>query len=231
MLAWSFAARSVDEVTRLVRALSKHRYVQEVDLRLHWSVDRALAHIPSFARHAEAFEAFRKRDPELDPASRDPRLWREASLDDVVTALTTFWTPGPESDGARERLLLTLLAEGLPPADHEPFESDPDEPPHPELVLLDWVVYAVEDLDPERHAGALRALEDSGDEIEPSEPIYQEGPVISSVELTHGAVDGVLTADFSVWSDGPYHYSDYVFRGAAKSAKLDSDPVGLYDDE
>src|SRR5262245_13939982 len=57
MLAWSFAARSVDEVLRLVRALSKHRYVQEVDHRLHWTVDVALREEPLFAEHAQAFAA------------------------------------------------------------------------------------------------------------------------------------------------------------------------------
>jgi hypothetical protein len=43
MLAWSFAARTPDEVARLLRALGKHRYVHEVDHRIHWAVDQALA--------------------------------------------------------------------------------------------------------------------------------------------------------------------------------------------
>src|SRR5580700_5509777 len=46
MLAWSFAARTPDEIGRLVRALGRHRYLREADLRLHFLVDRALAGIP-----------------------------------------------------------------------------------------------------------------------------------------------------------------------------------------
>ena len=45
MLAWSFAARTPDEIARLLRSLGKHRYVREVDHRLHWSVDHALAEL------------------------------------------------------------------------------------------------------------------------------------------------------------------------------------------
>ena len=226
MLAWTFPARTLDEITRLVRSLGKHRYVREVDHRLHWAVDRALAHLPAFAAHADAFDARRRADPELDPSSRDPRLWRAATTDEVIAALGAFWSDDEGARGARERLLLTLIAAGLAPAEHPPFQSDPDEPPHPELVLLDWVLYPVEELDPERHAGALAALEDSGDEIDPSAPIYQEGPTIASPELVEGAAGGALVEDFMVWSDGPYHYADYVFHGVAKAARLEGPPVG-----
>ncbi len=52
MMAWSFSARSVDEVARLIRALSKNRYVSEVDHRIHWAVDAALAERPMFAQRA-----------------------------------------------------------------------------------------------------------------------------------------------------------------------------------
>ena len=54
MFAWSFAARTVDEIATLLRALGKHRYVREVDHRLHFAVDYALAPLEPFAsRHAE----------------------------------------------------------------------------------------------------------------------------------------------------------------------------------
>ena len=224
MLAWAMEARTPDEVARLVRALGKHRYVREADLRLHWTVDRVLSDLRDhpFSRHAQAFEALRARE-RIELASRDPRLWRPASADEVGAVLEAFWTPGPEAERrvhALERLVADL---GLPAPSHDPFESPPDDPPHPELVLLDWELLAVDQLDTERHAGALAALEDSGDEIDPSEPIHQEGPVLSLVELTCGAHNGVLVADFLIWSDGPYAYSDYVLRGVAKAAKKDVD--------
>jgi hypothetical protein len=229
MLAWSFAARSVDEVARLLRTLSKNRYVSEVDFRIHWTVDQALADIPSFAAHAAAFEARRKRERDLEVASRDPSLWRQALMEETIAALEAFWTPGDARDRYRARLLEALASTGLPNASHEPFACPPDEPPHPELILLDWVYLPVDELDTDRHAGALSAMEEAEEEVNASAPIYVEGPTIAAPELCDGAPNGVLHDDFMVWSDGPYSYSDYVFRGASKAAKLVDPPVGYHD--
>jgi hypothetical protein len=229
MLAWSFAARTADEVGRLVRALGRHRYLREADLRLHFLVDRALADLPDFARHAAAFQARLGRERDLDPRSREPTLWRPASADEIVAALTAFWTPDEAGLRARERLLDELDELDLIGGEHEPFASSPEEPPHPELVLLDWVLSPIDELDADRHAGALAALEESGEEINPSAPIYQEATVISASELVRGAPHGVLADDFMIWSEGPYPYADYVFRGASKVAKLVEPPVGYRD--
>jgi hypothetical protein len=38
-----------------------------------------------------------------------------------------------------------------------------------------------------------------------------------------------LPDDFALWSEGPYEYADYVFRGVSKAAKLQEPPVGLRD--
>ena len=229
MLAWSFAARTADEVGRLLRALGRHRYIREADLRLHFAIDRALAADPAFGARAAAFEARREREPELDLRSRDPSLWRPATIDEVVAALTAFWTPDEEGVKARERLLDVLEELELDEAEHEPFASPIEEPPHPELILLDWVLLPVDELDAERHAGALTALEASGEEIAPSALVYQEATVLSAAELVLGAPNGALVEDFVVWSDGPYPYADYVFRGASKMAKLVEPPVGYRD--
>lgn len=229
MLAWSFAARTIDEIARLLRSLGKHRYVREVDHRLHWSVDFALAELPEFAPHAAAFEARLKRERDLELGSRDPSLWREARTEEVIAVLTAFWTPGEEALRYRKRLLEALARTGLPEATHAPFASPPDDPPHPELVLLDWELYPVDELDADRHAGALAAMEEAQEEVNASAPVYNEGPVIAAPELCDGAPDGVLVDDFLVWSDGPYSYSDYVFRGVAKSAKLAEPPIGYRD--
>jgi hypothetical protein len=48
-------------------------------------------------------------------------------------------------------------------------------------------------------------------------------------ELCDGVAGDGISADFLVWSDGPYSYSDYVFRGASKVAKLSEPPVGYED--
>lgn len=228
MYAWSFAARTPDEVGRLVRALSKHRYVKEADLRVHFTVDRALSASPLFARHAASFEARREVERDLDLCSRDPSLWRPATLDEIILALTTLWSPDA-GGGAGDKLLDELEALGLDHAQHEPFSSSPEEPPFPELILLDWILLPVDELDADRHAGALGALEDSGDEIHASLPIYQEATPLAAPELVMGASNGVLVSDFLVWSEGPYAYADYVFRGAAKAAKLVDPPEGYRD--
>src|SRR6187549_2588372 len=94
MLAWSFSARTLDEIERLVRALGKHRYVHEIDHRVHWTVDRALADLSAFAPHAEVFAMRRKKERDLEIASRDPSLWRSATTEEVITILRAFWTPG-----------------------------------------------------------------------------------------------------------------------------------------
>jgi len=229
MYAWAFAARTADEVGRLVRALGKHRYLREADLRLHFTVDRAMAHDPAFARRAAAFAERVKREPDLDLRSRDPSLWRPASADEITAVLETLWTPDEAGDEARDRLLDALEEIDLDLAEHEPFASPVEEPPHPELILLDWVLLPVEELDTDRHAGALAALEDSGDEVHASAPIHQEATVLAAPELVLGAPNGVLAEDFVIWSEGPYAYADYVFRGASKAAKLVEPPEGYRD--
>ncbi|WP_437927116.1 hypothetical protein WMF37_50180 [Sorangium sp. So ce291] len=229
MLAWSFAARTPDEIARLLRSLGKHRYVREVDHRLHWSVDHALAELPEFAPHAAAFEARLRKERGLELGSRDPSLWREARTEEVIAVLTAFWTPDEAALRYQSRLLEALARTGLPEATHDPFASPPNEPPHPELVLLDWELYPVDELDADRHAGALAAMEEAEEEVNASAPVYNEGPVIAAPELCDGAPNGLLADDFLVWSDGPYSYSDYVFRGVAKAAKLVDPPTGYRD--
>lgn len=229
MLGWSFGAKTPDEVARLVRALAKHRYVREVDFRLHWSVDAALVDLPAFADHAAAFAQRRAAEPDLEPGSRDPSLWRSATIDELVLVFDAFWTPSEAVAARVERLRAAIASAGLAIPDHAPFAATPDDPPHPELVLLDWVLLPVDELDTERHAGALAAMEDSGDEVDPSAPIYQEGPTLSVPELCSGATNGVLLGELVVWSDGPYAYADYVFRGASKAARLPDPPVGYRD--
>lgn len=229
MMAWSFAVRLIDEVAALLRMLGKHRYLKEVDHRIHWTVDIAMRDVPGFAIHAENFEALRRSDPELDVTSRDPRLWRTANVEEIISVLTAFWGPGEAVEARGARLLETFQAAGLEVPEHQAFQSDPEEPPFPELILLDWVLLPVDELDADRHRGALEALEFSSDELQPSTPLYVEGPAISAVELLDAAPRGILEEDLIVWSEEPYAYADYVFRGVSKAAKLAEPPVGLRD--
>ncbi len=128
MLAWSFAARTVEEVARLIRTLGKHRYVQEVDHRIHWAVDAALASHPTFAPHAAAFAALRRSDPSSTPPRATRALHRAAPADEVIAALSIFWTPDEAGEAARERLLGVLTTAGLSIGDHDPWKASPTSP-------------------------------------------------------------------------------------------------------
>ena len=229
MLAWSFSARTLDEVAQLLRMMGRHRYVRETSHALHWTVDHALSDRAPFSARAAAFEARRAKEPDLDVTSRDPSLWEYADTEVVIEALSVFWTPGDAGDRAKARLRAVLEKTDLGLAQHEPFKADPEEPPHPELILLDWEFFPIQELDPERHEGAIRALEIAGDEVDVSAPVYQEGVTIAYPELARGAPQGVLPTDFLVWSDGAYSYVDYVFRGVAKAARLVDPPLGIRD--
>ncbi|HMI84375.1 MAG TPA: hypothetical protein VK550_09800 [Polyangiaceae bacterium] len=229
MLAWSFSARTLDEVSSLLRAMGRHRYVRETSHAIHWSVDEALSDRPLFAARAAAFNARLSREPALDVTSRDPSLWAYADTEVIIEALAVFWTKGDEAARAADRLREILEKSELGLAAHPPFRADPEEPPHPELILLDWEFFSIDDLDPERHEGALRALELAGEEVDVSASVYEESVCIAYPELAAGAPQGVLPTDFLIWSDGAYSYVDYVFRGVAKAARLVDPPVGIRD--
>jgi len=220
MLAWTFEARTPDQVASLLRALGRHRYVREIDHRIHWAIDAALANDPRFLPHAFGHRQRLEREPGLDVLSRDPSLWRPASIDEVIAALMAFWDPGFNGIVARAQLHSILDAAGFEFPEHEPFDSDPDDPPHPELIELNWVLYPVDELDAERHQGAIQAMAEAGEEVDVSAPVCQEGPCLSAIELLHGVDQGELVGDFYVWSEEPVSYADYVFRGAAKVAGL-----------
>jgi hypothetical protein len=240
MYAWSFAVRTADEVVALLGAMQGHRYLQEVDHRLHFTIDRALAEQGgSFAAHAAAFEPPADLMAASDRA--DPGLWRPAPLAEVAQVIERLWAPGREAERARGRLREVLREAGIANPGHEPFGGDVDHPPAVELVLLDWVLLAPAALDAERHAGALRALgqppapdvedeQDAGPAVaDAAEPVYVEGPSLGEPELCDGVERGLLWGEWMLWADGPYRYCDYVFRGVARAARLVDPPCGYRD--
>jgi hypothetical protein len=230
MLGWTFAVRMIDELARLLRAMGKHRYIKEVDLKIHWAVDEALRDLPEFDMHRQHFREFIVT-PDLALGSRDPRLWREATVEEIIAVFTSFWSASDEAIERRHRLVAALQGENIPIAEHTPFESDPEIPPFPELLLCDWTLLPVEDLDTETHKGVLMALEDSNEEVNPSEPLCMELPAISVVELCDGAPLGVLEEDLVLGAELPFAYADYVFRGVSRAAKLEEPPVGPYEED
>lgn len=226
MQAWAFPCTTVDELAALLRALGKHRYLSEVDHRLHWAVDAALADHEPFRSKARAFTERKKAERDLDPSSYDPTLWRSATTDEIAEVFRLFWTPGPAATTAASRLRALIEHEGLVIPERDPFDGDPESPDHPQLVQLAWRLLPVADLDPERHAGAVQAMAAAGEEVDVSAPIDQEGPDLGVLELADGAPEGEPVTEFLVWADGPRSYSDYVFRGACRAAKLPWQPEG-----
>lgn len=223
MWGWSFSARTIDEIARTLAAMQRHRYLKEVDLRIHWSVDAALS--PLGDPFGEYASSLRADGVELN--SRDERCWRPVDADTMVQVMRQFWSR--EATALSERLSRLLRAAEIDAVEHVPFQADVDEAPFPELLLLDWVFYPVDELDAERHAGALRAMDRAQEEVHASEPIYVESFSLAEPELCALSWKGALPVDLMVWADGPYSYVDYVFRGVSKMAKLDAPPLGYRD--
>jgi hypothetical protein len=223
MWGWSFSARTLDEVARTLGAMQKHRYIKEVDHRIHWSIDSALSPLGEPFGHYAA--SIRDQGVELD--SRDSRCWRPVDADVLLTVLKQFWSS--EAAAVAARLEPLLRGAGIKAVSHAPFQSAVDDAPFPDLLLLDWVFLPVDELDTERHAGALRAMDRAQEEVHASEPVYVEAFSLCEPELCNLSRNGGLPVDLMLWGDGPYSYIDYVFRGVSKMAKLDTPPLGYQD--
>jgi hypothetical protein len=164
------------------------------------------------------------RDPSLEADSKDPRLFRNATPEELFLSLTAFWVPGLVADATQERLLDRALSLGLHMPTHEPFDEAFEEETHPLLVDAGWELLPLDALDPVRHRGAIEACEEplayATARLDAGVPL-QELPVLGLVELLRGVdADGELVEPFVVWTDGNDVYQDYVLRGVLKVAKI-----------
>lgn len=226
--------RNGEELTRFVRALGQHRYISS---HLH------LVH--AFAVHAAsttkdlgleratqwAKEVLADRD--IDPSSKDERLYFRASDAELVTVLGAFFLPGPSRDRALIQLASSLARIDAMPRDLdvEPFDEGREEDMFPILIDAGWELLPLRALDPERHAGAIRAIgdtlafdcakfEEENAAPEGAVTLY-ELPALGAVELLAGVDDKGFRAPFVLWTSGHDAYLDYVLRGVRKVAKLD----------
>ncbi len=235
MIAVDLGVRRVDQALRLVRALGAHRYVAG---RLHLVHAFAVASVGDDAAgalvdaRAWALETLERPGTGLDLASRDERLWRRCSDVEVVAVLDAYWAPGPRSRSARDTLRARLERHGLAAAGHQAFDESVEDLIHPLAVDAGWELLGLAELDPERHKGVIAAFGDrlvfesaafeEGAAI-PSSPHLYELPAVGAAELLDGADDqGVLAQPFVVWAQGNETYLEYVFRGVARAAKLES---------
>jgi hypothetical protein len=226
------------EAARLIGALGRHRYVTGRAHLVHALVYRALGDELDEGLMGRLAEGRAWADRALGSGviavgSRDERLWRKATEDEVGALLEVYWATAPGGRAAKGRLASALAGIDAT-VDLTPFDEDVDEGGiFPILIDCGWELHPLGALIEERHKGAIDSFGDPfsflvakfeevarGDGGEP--PVYlQELTALGPAELLRGVDDdGHLVATLTLWNQGPEPYLDYVLRGALKSARL-----------
>ncbi|HEY1955729.1 MAG TPA: hypothetical protein VGH28_08950 [Polyangiaceae bacterium] len=212
----------VDDALRVIRALGKHRYVAGRMHFVHALAACDLAEDSELRRWAR----FALVDDAIDKASRDERLVRRATEEDLCAVLSCYWneaTAGRACDALLER----LETFGVETKIGEPFDDDDDT--FPLLVDAGFELLPLGELDAERHRGAIEAFGEPiqyevarFEEQEHLPPVVhlQELPAFGVSELVQGARDGELAEPLALWLDGNETYQDYVIRGVLRAAKI-----------
>lgn len=197
-----------DAVLRVVRALGKHRYVAG---RMHVVHALAAHDLFDWARDVIA-------DDDIDKASRDERLVRRVSDEELYAVLAHYWS---EETGAAacDGLLERLESSGVEVVANDDDEEDT----FPLLVDAGWELLPLAELDLERHRGAIEAFGEAihydvakfeEQEHLPPTVHLQELPAIGASELIRGL------DPLSLWLSGNETYQDYVVRGVMRAAKI-----------
>jgi len=236
VIARTLPARTPEEIARLVRSLGSHRYIAG---RLHlvhaFVLDAASDAEPAVLeelREARAWAAEVLANRDIDPASRDERLWRRATERELGAVLGVLWSGEAVGASARARLAVHLQAIGAPLPDPGAtlFDETAEEDVFPVLIDAGWELLPLAALDPEKHRGAIEAFGDAfafdcakfeEESAEGAPPPLQELPALGPHELLRGAEHGILRAPFLLWTEGSETYHDYVLRGVLRAAKLD----------
>ncbi len=215
--------QTVEQALAFVRAMGKHRYIAGRSHFVHALAACDLGTDGDLRRWARSVI----EDDAIDKASRDERLVRCATEEEIAGMLDWFWNE-PTRERAADALFAVLDEFGVdvrvPP---DPFDDDDDAFP----IMIDAGVELLPliDLDPERHRGAIESFGDrihydvarfEDEEHEPRIIHLQELPLLGVSELVRGAVDGVLDSQLSIWIDGHETYQDYVIRGVLRAAKI-----------
>ncbi len=193
---------------RVVRALGKHRYVAG---RAHMVHALAAHDLFEWAREIVA-------NDDIDKASRDERLVRRVSDEELCAVLAHYWS---EDTGAAacDALLERLEAFGVEVVSGDEDEDDT----FPLLVDAGWELLPLAELDDERHRGAIEAFGErihydvakfEEEEHLPEAVHLQELPAIGASDLIRGL------APLALWLSGNETYQDYVIRGVLRAAKI-----------
>lgn len=231
MIAQTLPLSTAEEAVRFIRALGVHRYVAGRLVFVHAFALAALDEPDASPALGEAILWARSvlADPTVDSASKDERLFRAASKDEVTSLLLGFWSASASADRAHKRLMNRLVELGLDAGNHAPFDEEVEDDVHPILVDAGWELRPLATLHPERHKGAIDAFgerilfEAARFEEESAIPplrYLQELPVFGPVELLRGIdTHGSLVEPLVLWTEGHDVYQDYVLRGALRAAK------------
>ncbi len=230
MIGHEIGTPTREELVRFVRALGSHRYVAGRIHQIHAFACMAAGPCEGL-EHAHAWATQVLADRSIDPASRDERLLRSCSDDELVRVLDALFHDASAQAALRQRLEeIGASFEGLP------FDEAREESLFPALIDAGWELLPLAALSPERHAGVIRALDaqegDADYEVArfeeentfPAVPALYELPLLGPVEILHAFDGDDLYADtrapFAVWTQGHPVYLDYLLRGVAKVARL-----------
>jgi len=212
MRAHDIPVFEVDRVLRVVKALGAHRYVAA---RKHWV-------------HALASGA--NIDPDIDPSSRDERLWSACDEATVARILERFWKDDEAAACAREKLADDLERLELPLPSADPFDESAEDDIHPLLIDCGWELLTLRALDAERHRGLIEYF---GDAIVLESARFEEEnaipPMVTLVELCalgprellFGAHNGRLVKPLTIWCEGNPIYHEYILKGVFRAAKIE----------
>lgn len=219
-------ARDATDVGHLVRALGGHRYVAGRLILIHAAAFHCV--VSDALAEAQSWAAGILADGEIDPSSRDERLWRRSTEKELAAVLDGFWGAGGED--ARAKLASWLEATDLPVGEGAPFDEDQEDDIHPLLIDAGWELLPLAGLDPERHKGAIDAFGETilyeaarfdEENAVPAAAHLAELPAFGPVEILRGATpSGLLTEELVLWTEGNATYHDYVLRGVLRAAKL-----------
>lgn len=217
---------NADEFLRVVKALGGHRYVDGCLHLIHAFVYEAAGPREGL-EDAYQWASSLLQSNDVDPNSRDPRLFRKSSTNELVLALSSFLSGGTHH--TRERLRNRLRTIDSSPS-RAPFDEAAEADMFPVLIDAGWQLLPLSKLDPERHKGAIAAF---GDEINfqsarfdeenavPERVSLHELPAFGSAELLDATdEEGDLRHPIPLFSEGNEIYLDYILRGVLKVAKV-----------
>ncbi len=218
---------NAEEFLRVAKALGSHRYLDGSLHLVHaFALEAAGPREQLEGAYAWAIETL--GTPDIDPNSRDPRLYRTCTNAELVAVLAGFFSAGAER--ARERLQARLATvDATTPS--LPFDESAESDMFPLLVDAGWQLLPLAALDPERHKGAILAFGEpiafetarfDEENTLPTQVTLQELPAMGAAELLSATdSDGDFRRPIPLYSEGNEVYLDYVMRGVLRAAKLE----------